>query len=50
MFFYRIDAVYERHSDGMIFFFSGRRFWRSDGNMVTGNDKGSHIAISPIIV
>ena len=36
MFVCRIDAVYERLTDGAILFFSGRKYWRSDGNHITG--------------
>ena len=33
----RIDALYERLTDGAILFFSGRKYWRSDGNLITGD-------------
>ena len=42
MFVCRIDAVYERLTDGAILFFSGRKYWRSDGNHITGNSHLPH--------
>jgi len=32
----RVDAVYERYSDGEILFFSGNKYWISNGNVFTG--------------
>ena len=45
----KIEAVYERPGDGNIVFFSGAKFWVSDGNTGRGPYKLTELGLPPTL-